>query len=130
MEVSAFESNMGNAIHRLSGQIQGMQITVDAMRQESGTQQAISSTIEAQLQSLNECLKVCTVALTDVSKRAGNNFKFVGAMNEARQLVGDIGDVSFVGYGSNVDVMIARDQSRQMGGRIQGSIALYLINAL
>ena len=127
--MEAFENNVEDAIHRLSGQIQGMQISVDAMRQGSGTQQSIPSTIEAQLQSFNECLKLCTVALTDVSKRSGNNFKFVGAMNEARQLVGDIGDVSSVGPGPNVEVMIARDKSRQMGGRIQGSIALDFMNA-
>ena len=116
-------------MNRLTGQMQGTQVSIDAVRDEKMNNKGLDRSFKDELKSLNECLKACTIALSDVSSQSGSKFEYVRAFGDARQLVDDIGNVTSIDSGPNVDVMIAQDRARQMGGRVEGSVAISFMNA-
>ena len=68
-------------------------------------------------------------ALSGVTQSTGNVFKYVRAFNDAKQLVGNIGEVSAAGPTNTFDVLIAQDRAKQIAGSIEGRVALDFMNA-
>jgi hypothetical protein len=119
---------------RLSGQIQGMDISMQAViaasaQHQQAPQQELIQTMEQQNGAIVACLRFCMTALSSTTQSTGNTFNYVRAFDDARQLVGNIGNVTAGGPANTFDVLIAQDRAKQMAGSIEGGIALGIMNA-
>ena len=74
--------------------------------------------------ALGQCLKVCMAALSGANQMTGNAINYARAYDDARILVGTIGNVSSDVAATTVGEMSAHQRARVMGGRVEGSIAL------
>ena len=127
--IEKFEGKVEGAMNRLSGQMQGIEISQQAAIEAGAPQTEFANIMKQQNIALAACLKSCTAALSSTAQSTGNTFKYVRAFDDARQLVGTIGDVGGGGPANTFDVLIAQDRSKQMAGSIDGRLALDFMNA-
>ena len=116
-------------MNRLSGQIQGIEISQQAAIEAGAPQREFANIMEQQSIALAACLKSCTVALSSTAQSTGNTFKYARTFDDARQLIGTIGDVRGGGPANTFGTLIAQDRSRQMAGSVEGKVALDFMNA-
>ena len=115
-------------IKRLAEQIRQFQAEIDSnavTEGERGPQNATSST-PSQTQALEACLKACTIALDDVSRRSRGerNVGHAEAFNRSRQIIGNVGDVKPGHPSVTVGCVIGRGDARQIAGGVEGNVAL------
>lgn len=114
----------------ISGQIQGLEISMQSVADSNPDKlEAIMKALEEHNTALGQCLKACTSALAETSKRTGTTIKHAEALNEARQLIGIIGKVDPGGEQAVIESMTARDHATQFGGQISTEVALAMLNA-
>ena len=129
-EVTAeHEARISQVMNRLLGQMQGIEISQQATIIAGAPKTEFAHVMEQQNIALAECLKSCTTALSSTAQSTENTFKYVRAFDDARQLIGTIGDVRGGGPANTFDVLIAQDRSKQMAGSIDGKLALDFMNA-
>ncbi|KAF2195765.1 hypothetical protein K469DRAFT_699388 [Zopfia rhizophila CBS 207.26] len=104
------ETKIEDVTARLTGQMQGLQIglqaILDANAESRGlveadphcqlteTQQSeVLHTIEQQSIVLSHCYWACMATLEETTKATGHTYKYVKASNQARLLMGDLGNV-------------------------------------
>lgn len=128
--VRELQSTIENTMSGISGQIQGLEISMHAVA-ESGPDksEAILKALEEHNTALGQCLKACTSALAETSKGTGTTIKYAEALNEAMQLIGTIGKVDPGGETAMIEKMIAKDRAVQFGGNISADVALAMLNA-
>ena len=117
------------AMNRLSGQMQGIEVSQQAAIEAGGPHREFTKVLEQQNIAFAAFLKSCTAALPSTSQSTGNTFKYARAFGDARQLIGTIGDVRGGWPTNTFDVLIAQDRSKQMAGSIDGKLALDFMNA-
>ena len=123
------EAKIDGAMNRLSGQMQGIEISQQVAIEAGGPHSEFANFMEQHNVALAACLKSCTAALSSTAQSTGNTFKYSRAFDDARQLIGTIGDVKGGGPANTFDVLIAQDRSKQMAGSIEGKLALDFMNA-
>ena len=116
-------------MNRLLGQMQGIEIRQQAAIDARAPQTEYAQVMEQQNIALAACLKSCTAALSRTAQSTENTFKYARAFDDARQLIGTIGDVRGGGSANMFDVLIAQDRSKQMAGSIDDKLALDFMNA-
>ncbi len=128
--VCELQSTIENAMCTISGQIQGLEISMNAV-DESGRDKSevILKALEEHNTAFRQCLKACTSALAETAKGTGTTVKYAEALNDARQLIGVIGNVDPGGETAIIEVMIAKDRAVQFGGSISSDVALAMLNA-
>lgn len=103
------QKNITTAMNKISGQLEGLQITVQSFESiESTVPQALES-LRGQEIALGQCLKVCTSAVEAAPPRMKAAIETMESFEEAKQLV----VLSKGGHGL-VGAMVARGSSRQM----------------
>lgn len=106
------ETKIEDVAVSLTGQMQGLQIGLqaildanaesyelaeadsDSRRQLAEVQQSQAMhAIEQQIIALSHCYRACMAAFQETTKATGHDYKYVKASNQARLLMGDLGDV-------------------------------------
>ncbi|KAF7505378.1 hypothetical protein GJ744_000999 [Endocarpon pusillum] len=104
------ETKIEEATTLLTGQIQGLQIGLQAIldaSSESGElvqanpqcqlteaqQSEVLHAIEQQTVALSHCYRACMAVFKETTKATGHDYKYVKASKEARLLMGDLGNV-------------------------------------
>lgn len=104
------ETKIEDVAARLMAQMQGLQIGLqdildanaescelvetDLRRQLTEIQQSqVLHTIEQQSIALSHCYRACMAAFKETTKATGHDYKYVKASNQARLLMGDLGNV-------------------------------------
>jgi hypothetical protein len=108
----------------ISGQTQGMEIGMQAVVEFGAEKHELKQALSEQNAALGQCLKVCMAALNGVNQTTGNAIKYAQAYDDARMLVGTIGNVSPKVVATTVGEMSAHQRARVMGGKVEGSVAL------
>ncbi|KAF9880639.1 FAD binding domain-containing protein [Colletotrichum karsti] len=118
------EATAARTLESITGQIERHSIGMPAVV-EFGANQTKSTRgfEEQQRKMLAQHARVSIPILEPAAKVAGN-VRYAVASDEARQLVGVIGDVRAGGDTVVIDQLIAKDKARQMGGTISGHVAL------
>jgi hypothetical protein len=69
-------------------------VKADPQRQLTEAQQSeVRHTVEQQNIVLSHCYRACMAALKETTKATGHDYKYVKASNQARLLMGDLGNV-------------------------------------
>lgn len=123
------EAKISQIMNRLLGQMQGIEIGQQATIVAGAPRTEFAHVVEQQNIALAACLKSCTAALSSAAQSTENTFKYARAFDDARQLIGTIGDVRGGGPANTFDVLIAQDRSKQMAGSIDDKLALDFMNA-
>lgn len=104
------EAKIEDVTASLTGQMQGLQIGLQAIidanaeghelleaghrRQLTEMQQSrVMCAIEQQIITLSHCYRACMAAFEETTKATGHDYKYVKASNQARLLIGDLGNV-------------------------------------
>ena len=111
-------------MNTIIGQIQGLEIGMAAVKDFGVEKDELSKAMDAQIVALNKCVQLCLGVLASTSKETGDDIRYARSMDKARQLVGTIGRVEPGVASTLINVMVAEDESRQMGGKISGEVAL------
>lgn len=114
----------------ISGQIQGLEISMHAVAESAPDKsEAILKALEEHNMALGQCLKACTSALAETSKETGTTVKYAEALDEARQLMANIGTVDQSGGTVRIDKMIAKNHAWQVAGNLSTDAALAILTA-
>lgn len=101
----ALENKIEEATVRLTAQLQGLQIGLQAClnagaSDDSGLQRPLSAqqcqaqrAIERQGDILGHCYRSCMAAFEETTKMTGHTYKYVRVCNQARFLMGNLGNV-------------------------------------
>jgi hypothetical protein len=111
----------------ISGQIQGIETGMKAVVDFGAQKDDLMRSLERQNAAVCHCLNACMSSLSSGTPTACGTVKYARAFDDSRQLIGTIGSVQ-PGPVNTIDVIIAQDRARQMGGKIEGGIALSFMN--
>lgn len=78
----------------------------------------VISRLNEQSLMLKQCVNVCTAGMSEASKEAGVSVLHARTFDEARQFIGNVGDVGAGGPPVHVATAEARDKSKQLIGNI------------
>jgi hypothetical protein len=109
--------------------MQGIEIGVQAVIAAGAQKQELMQTMESQVSVLAHCLTVCMTAWSGATQSTGTTVQYARALDDSRQLLGNIGYVAAGGPATKIDVLIAQDRAKQMAGNIEGKVALEFMNA-
>ncbi|RYO89187.1 hypothetical protein DL766_006148 [Monosporascus sp. MC13-8B] len=139
-EAKEFEVSMEQAMHVLSGKLQGLELgrrevldmanTLNEQNDQLSLQQgALTRRLRDHEMLIREGLKLCTVALSDAGKKTGNTIKLAKSLDEAKFLIAMIGDVTGeLPDGIAIEQMIAKDKSKAVGMTNDADFALKFLN--
>jgi len=111
----------------ISGQIQGIETGMKAVVDFGAQKEDLIRSLDRQNAAVYHCMNVCMSTLSGTPTTASGTIKYARAFDDSRQLIGTIGSVP-PGQVNTIDVIIAQDRARQMGGKIEGGIALSFMN--
>lgn len=63
-------------------------------------------------------------ALSETTAKTGNTFKYTRAFDDAKMLIGTIGNVAPGGPANLIEVAIAQDRAKMIAGSVDGATAL------
>lgn len=108
----------------ISGQTQGIEIGIQAIVEFGAEKHELKQALSEKNAALGQCLKACMAALNGANQTTRNEIKYARAYDDARMLVGTIGNVSPGIAATTVGEMSAHQRARVMGGEVEGSVAL------
>ena len=112
----------------ISGQMQGLDIGMHAVAESNANDTAaILSMLEEQNASLKRCLEACTKVLAASSQETGTIVRYAEAIDSAKQLIGNIGNIDPLSKASVIDKMIAKNNAVQIGGKVSAEVALAVL---
>lgn len=121
-----FEVQVATTMSSFTGKLQGIELAIQAMTLSANCEIRRSDVAQV-VQLLNEqdlllkqCLKVCTLGLSQTTEKRGTTVKYAQTFDEARQFVGNIGDVGNGGPRTAVESAEARGNSKMMIGNADG----------
>ena len=122
------ETKIATSVDNFTGQIMGLHTALQsisvadvAIRQEDV--QHVARVLNEHERVLKFCLQSCMSGLRVTTARAGTQVKYARTFNEARQAIGNMGDVTRGGPPTVVDYAEARDRSIQHLGNMDGDVA-------
>jgi hypothetical protein len=135
----ALETKIEDVTARLTGQMQGLQIGLQAFLDAGAQSRELITTapqrelaeaqeskvllaIEQQNIALGHCYRACMAAFKETTQATGHTYKYVEASNEARLLAGDFGNVP-AGVTHSFEKVIAKDKARVVAGNMDGQYA-------
>ncbi|PMD50438.1 uncharacterized protein K444DRAFT_547107 [Hyaloscypha bicolor E] len=135
----ALEAKIEAVAARLTGQMQGLQIGLQAFHDASAQSQELVTTtqqqelaqaqdsklllaIEQQNIALGHCYRACMAALKETTQATGHTYKYLEASNEARMLAGDLGNVPG-GSKNTYEVVLAKDKANIVVGNMEWQYA-------
>ncbi|KAK7731727.1 hypothetical protein SLS53_008671 [Cytospora paraplurivora] len=134
------ETQVATSLSSLTGKISSLEFAMQALSasQSSRADRAdrdnlnedvpgVVVALEEYKEVLIECLGVQRPALEETSSLNGTTVKWATVLDEAKQQVGNIGDVGRGGPAVNVTYAKASHKSRQYIGNISGELALELL---
>lgn len=98
-----------------------MMVANVGLRQEDTDK--ISRVLNEHGRVLRLCLQACTSGLRETTARAGTRVKYARTFDEARQVIGNMGNVTGGGPPTAVEYAEARDRSRQFVGDLSEQAA-------
>ncbi|KAJ6008190.1 hypothetical protein N7540_012166 [Penicillium herquei] len=110
------QTTITDTMSKISGKIQGLEITIQALSEVTHPKNELTQVLDDQRKALAQCLKVCTGALEESTRRTGSlTARYISALDDARQLVmATFGD-GVLGSGTiNADIIIAQGRADQM----------------
>ena len=121
--LQAFEASTSASLSNFMGKLEMVDLTLQSL---SSAEQAISQQDMAQIISilteqdrlLKQCVQVCTAGLLESSQKTGTTVLYSRTFDEARQWVGNLGEVGADGPAVKVDHAEARNKSRQAMGNV------------
>jgi hypothetical protein len=113
-----------------TGQIQGLQLAMESLSLggvsiKKEDVDAVVRVLSEHGKMLEQCLKVCDSGLSETTAASGTKVRYAKVFNEARQFIGNMGNVQF-GPGTpavTVDHAEARDKARQAVGNMSEEAA-------
>jgi hypothetical protein len=108
----------------ISGQIQGMEIGMQAIAEFGAEKDELKQALGEQNAALGQCLRVCMAVLSGVNQKTGNAVKYARAYDDAKQMVGTIGYVTPGGATTTIGEMTAHQRAQQVGGTVNTEFAL------
>ncbi|KAJ5627354.1 hypothetical protein N7528_004781 [Penicillium herquei] len=114
--VHQLQTTITDTMNNISGKIQGLEITIQALSQVTPPDGQLTGFLDNQNKALAQCLQVCTGALEESTRGSGSlTSRYISALDDARQLivttVGDLGSESGM---INADIIIAQGRADQM----------------
>lgn len=125
-EFRNFEAQVATTTSSFVGKLQGIELAIQAMKYSAEcqiTRSDVSQVVELLNEQdllLKQCLKVCTLGLSQTIEKGGTAVRYAKAFEEARQFVGNIGAVGSGGPRTEVETARATGKSRQMIGNADG----------
>jgi len=114
-------------MNTISGQVQGMEIGMQAVAEFGAQKEELIRAMENQNVALAQCLKACTTALSTTTKSLGHEYKYARALDDAIQLVGNVGSVRGGGASHRYNVVLGQDRAQQILGDTEGNVALAIL---
>lgn len=128
--IGELQATIEKTMSGISGQIQGLEMSIHTVVESSPDKsEVILDALKEHNTALGQCLKTCMSALVETSTRTSTTIKYAAALDEARQLIGNIGKVELGGEAAMIEVMIAKDRAVQFGGNISADVAIAMLNA-
>ena len=136
-EIRKYHSDVSTSLSGLTGQIQGIQVALQglglsdgAMIQSEANYQFVTRNEAAHAlevlnehdQALKQCLKFVAGVFPESATKSGVTVGEAMAFNEAKQFIGNVGDVKG-GPDIKVVKMTARDKAWQLTGNMTGDFA-------
>lgn len=122
--IQALESKIEIAMTSISGQIQGVEIGMQALSDFDTQKNELMAAMEQQSLALAQCLKACTTALSSTSESSGHKYLYTKAIGNAIQLVGNVGQTGTGGTSHTYSQVIGENDAQQVVGDVEGQIAL------
>jgi hypothetical protein len=122
------ETLIENTMNSLSGQIQGLEIGMQAVAEFGEQKEELMQALAEYNSALGQCLKACMAALSETTAKTGNTIKYARAFDDAKMLIGTIGNVAPGGPANLIEVAIAQDRAKVMAGSVDGDTALAFMN--
>ncbi|KAF2008631.1 hypothetical protein BU24DRAFT_429219 [Aaosphaeria arxii CBS 175.79] len=135
-QVKKTQEDLDKFMATMQGQLQGLVIGVtttariqDENAQDGGTGDVLDQTVktlESQMAALSNCLSACTLAQAELSVLAGTTIKYAEAMEDSRQLFGQIGaagEQDFQVMAVTIERLIAKGRAVQLTGRMSEDVA-------
>ena len=122
------ETKITTSVDNFTGQIMGLHTALQSMsvadiaiRHEDV--QTVARALNEHERVLKFCLESCTSGLKVTTARAGTQIKYARTFNEARQAIGNMGNITRGGPPTVVDYAEARDKSIQHVGHMDADVA-------
>jgi hypothetical protein len=130
--LQGLETQIATSLSGFTGQIHGLEIALQslslaAVNISKEDVAAVVGVLNDHDRMLKQCLKVCTSALTETTKVAGTSVKYARTFEEAKQFIGNIGDVGKGGPATEVEYGEAGGKSRQVIGNMSADAARYFL---
>lgn len=129
-KLQAFETQVAETLSNLTREIQGLELAVKspepttlAISDQNVLRARNDELLNEHGHMLRECLRVCTAGLEETTAVTGTRVKYALTFDEARQWIGNIGDVSAGGPRIDVEYGVARNKSRQGIGHMSADAA-------
>lgn len=137
--LEALETQIASTVSTFMGKIEGIELALQSLTlSDTGTGSvrsekpvgAVSEQGKSVVDILNEhsfllkqCLKACASGLAETTNTTGTRVRYACTFDEARQHIGNIGDIQSGGPAVEVDTAEARNKSRQVVGNITADFA-------
>lgn len=126
--LQSLETKIASSVNNFAGQIMGLETALQSMtianvavKQEDVNN--IARVLNEHGRVLRLCLQSCTSGLKETTTKAGTHVKYARTFNEAKQVIGTMGNVTGGGPPTVVEYAEARDKSRQFVGDMGEEVA-------
>ncbi|PSR82781.1 hypothetical protein BD289DRAFT_296767 [Coniella lustricola] len=122
--LSKFASEYAVCLSAISGQIRGLEASIEAMSLSASAtaNDEIIKALQEQDQMLKSCLKVYEPALKKTSSVSGTEIKYAQALDRAKVFTGNI-DYQGQEASIRIDKLEARDNAQMITGNISAAFA-------
>ena len=123
------ETQITTSLSGFTGQIHGLDIALQSLSLPELTiskkdVDVVVGVLNDHDGMLKQCLKVCTSALAETNwKGAGTSIKYARTFEEARQFIGNMGDIGQSGPLTQLEYAEASGKSRQVVGNMSADVA-------
>lgn len=135
----ALETKIEDVTTRLTGQMQGLQIGLQAFLDANAQSQELVTTtqqreltqaqeskvllaIEQQNIALGHCYRACMAVFKETTQATGHTYKYMEASNNAKLLAGDFGNVAG-GAKHTYEKVFVKDNAWVVAGNMEGQYA-------
>jgi hypothetical protein len=122
--IQSFSTKIESTMNSIAGQIQGIEIGMQAISDFGPQKNELLATLEQQSLGLAQCLKACTAVLSSTAEISGHKYLYTKSLGNAMQLIGNVGQTSIGGASHTYNSVIGDNESEQVVGDVEGQVAL------
>jgi len=112
----------------LTGQMHGLEVALQTVLDAGVKKKEALDALEEQHAALGQCLKVCVAAVSGIPASYGNTFGESRALDDAKQLLGTLGDVQPGGPPNTFHLLVAQDRAIQGAGTLSTEVSLAILS--